>query len=87
MTKSKLSTFFSNLSFQVDWAYSRKELEFSVNDESGDVDYDKTEEVLNLLHKTFPNIGGFRTGYGAWVLSPGYKSKGDWNDPSSAHHY
>jgi len=33
------------------------------------------------------NLGGYRTGYGAWVLKPDYQSKGDWGDPSSRHHY
>lgn len=32
-------------------------------------------------------MGGYRTGYGGWVLRPNYQGKGDWNDPSSRHHY
>jgi 4-aminobutyrate aminotransferase-like enzyme len=30
---------------------------------------------------------GYMTGYGAYVLRPGYVDKGDWNDRSSRHHY
>lgn len=35
----------------------------------------------------FLGWGGYRTGYGAWVFSPGYQSNGDWNDKSSRWHY
>lgn len=48
------------------------------------------ERAKNKFMKAAPKdagIGGYRTGYGAWVLSPGYQSKGDWNDPSSRWHY
>lgn len=31
--------------------------------------------------------GGYRSGFGSWVLSPDYQDKGDWNDSSSRHHY
>lgn len=87
MNKIKLNKFFNGLGFPVDWAYSAKELEFSVNDEDGDVDTEQTEKVLVLLTEAFPGVGGFRTGYGAWVMRTGYTSTGDWNDPCSAHHY
>lgn len=33
------------------------------------------------------NVDGFATGYGGFIYRPGYQGKGDWNDPSSAHHY
>ena len=33
------------------------------------------------------SLGGYVTGYGSWMLSPNYQSSGDWNDPSSRHHY
>lgn len=32
-------------------------------------------------------LGGYRTGWGGWVLSQTYQPAGDWNDPSSRHHY
>ncbi len=38
------------------------------------------------LGKKIP-VGGYRAGYGGWVLRPGYKDKGDPNDPSSRWHY
>ena len=31
--------------------------------------------------------GGYRTGYGAWVLQAKSTDKGDWNDKSSRWHY
>lgn len=35
---------------------------------------------------SFP-YGGYRCGYGGWVVSPDYECKGDFNDPSSRWHY
>lgn len=32
-------------------------------------------------------LGGFMTGYGSWILKPDFKSKGDWGDKASPHHY
>ena len=32
-------------------------------------------------------VGGYSTGYGSWILSPGYMDKGNWNDKSSQWHY
>jgi hypothetical protein len=46
-------------------------------------EYGSSEQV----YKLFPGVGGYTTGYGSVVLKPGYKSKGDWNDKSSAWHY
>lgn len=47
----------------------------------------KNEAEKRKVEKVFKHLGGYMTGYGGWVLSPDYKSKGDWNDPSSRHHY
>ncbi len=32
-------------------------------------------------------VGGFKTGYGSYMLRPGYLALGDWNDSSSRNHY
>jgi hypothetical protein len=48
------------------------------------------EKAKKKLEKALPlgvGLGGYRTGYGGWVLSPSYKSMGEFNDPSSRHHY
>ena len=49
------------------------------------------DRIQDLVMKAFLKekigLGGYRTGYGAWVLRQDYRSKGDWNDPSSRHHY
>lgn len=37
--------------------------------------------------KHVAKLGGYKTGYGGWVLRPGYTASGDWNDKSSRHHY
>ncbi len=31
--------------------------------------------------------GGFRTGFGGWVLRPEYEGNGDWGDKCSRWHY
>lgn len=37
--------------------------------------------------KHVAKLGGYKTGYGGWVLRPNYQPMGDWNDKSSRHHY
>ena len=45
------------------------------------------DRVRSKVQKLIPGLGGYKTGYGAWCISQGYKSKGDPGDPSSAWHY
>jgi 4-aminobutyrate aminotransferase-like enzyme len=45
------------------------------------------DRLLRKFQKNVALVGGFTTGYGAWILRPGYVDKGDWNDKSSAWHY
>ena len=45
------------------------------------------EATMEKFQKEVCQVGGFKTGYGAWVLSPSYVSKGDPGDPSSRWHY
>jgi hypothetical protein len=45
------------------------------------------DQAMRKFCREIANVGGFKTGYGAWVLRPGYTSNGDWNDKSSRHHY
>jgi hypothetical protein len=45
------------------------------------------EETATKFMKTICSVGGYQTGYGAWVLRPNYESLGDWNDKSSRWHY
>ena len=40
--------------------------------DSGHADYDKTEAALEATHNVLP-WGGFKTGYGSWILSLGHK--------------
>ena len=46
-----------------------------------------TDRLMRKFQKLVTSVGGYMTGYGAWILSPGYVSKGDWNDKASAWHY
>lgn len=51
------------------------------------VDEARTKEVVNLIVQTL-GWGGFRCGWGGWVLRADYRpTQGDWNDPESEHHY
>ena len=45
------------------------------------------EETMNAVQEKVVKAGGYKTGYGAWVLRPGYVSQGDWNDRTSRCHY
>ena len=45
------------------------------------------EETMNAFQEKVVKAGGYKTGYGAWVLRPGYVSQGDWNDRTSRCHY
>jgi len=46
------------------------------------------EKAKNLFQKhVLREIGGYKTGWGGWVLRPDYQSKGDYMDPSSRWHY
>lgn len=45
------------------------------------------EKALKAFHEKVAKVGGYKTGYGAWVLSPNYKDPGDWSKPSSRWHY
>lgn len=47
----------------------------------------KNESEKKKVEKVLGSLGGFMTGSGGWVLSQDYKSKGDWGDKSSPHHY
>ncbi len=33
------------------------------------------------------DVGGYKCGYGGWVMSPQYKPTGEWSNPASELHY
>jgi hypothetical protein len=45
------------------------------------------EAARRKAHKLLPGLGGYKTGYGAWVLRLGHEPMGDWNDKASRWHY
>lgn len=45
------------------------------------------EEDMETFRQAIANWGGFRCGWGGWVLRPNYQTSGDWNDVSSRCHY
>ena len=47
----------------------------------------KDEATMKRFCAAVEALGGYRTGYGSWILRPGYKPMGDWNDKSSQWHY
>jgi hypothetical protein len=66
---------------------SAREVEVLITDADGDTDYDATDraadDVAGLL-----NWGGYRSGFGSWVLRADYESRGgDACDASSPVHY
>ena len=67
---------------------SAREVEVFIEDgDSGRADYDATEAARDAACAALPGWGGFSTGYGSWVLRPGYEAAGDWDDAASVHHY
>jgi hypothetical protein len=51
-----------------------------------EVEVDDEQTMKKFVKKVTP-CGGFRTGYGSWILSPNYTPKGDFNSVASAWHY
>jgi hypothetical protein len=51
---------------------------------TGDAESSETlkQRVISIL-----KVGGFKTGYGSWILREDYQSPGDWNDKASRWHY
>lgn len=45
------------------------------------------DKTMRKFCRLVAKVGGYKTGYGAWVLRPGYVSAGDFNDKTSRHHY
>lgn len=48
----------------------RNQVEVIARDVQGDLDYDKTEQFQSKISKALGWTGGYRTGYGSWILSP-----------------
>jgi len=61
--------------------------EFSGAGSSFEVELADDEAHEAFCAKVTNALGGYRTGYGAWVLRPGYVSSGDWNDRTARCHY
>lgn len=67
--------------------FSKDEVEVMVVDANKDVDYDATE-FLSERVRVVLGWGGFKCGYGAWVLSNGHVSNTqDYCDKSNPIHY
>ena len=45
------------------------------------------DKVMRAFGRKVANAGGFKTGWGGWILRPNYRDNGDWNDRASRHHY
>ncbi len=67
--------------------FSKDEVEVMVVGIDEDVDYDATDTLSDRVG-TVLGWGGFRCGYGAWVLSGDYRSSTqDYCDKSNPIHY
>ena len=64
----------------------KDEIEVYCTDSSGEIDREQTEAKSDLVASAF-GWGGYKCGYGGWVMREGVESSGDWNDVSSRHHY
>lgn len=65
---------------------SPREIEVAIVDADGDVcprlTWARVQAIAQLT-----GWNGFRCGWGAWVLQKNYRSRGDFMDAGSAHHY
>lgn len=59
----------------------------TVTGKGADFEIETTEEQHDTVHARVSGLGGYKTGYGNWILRTDYKPMGDWNDPSSRWHY
>lgn len=74
-TKNQIVKFINTeLSFAVDFIkiVSKTEVEIYV-ERSGELDHEATEAVQEAFSKA-TGWGGFKCGYGAWVMQAGYRS-------------
>ena len=56
--------------------------------DASDIDSEATYADVQKVMYLMPGVGGFSTQWGGWHLRKDYMAtRGDWNDPSSAHHY
>lgn len=65
---------------------NRDEVEVYVKTVKGEYSEKLTDAKMRKINKVL-HWGGFRCGYGAWVLQADYQDPGNWNDKSSRHHY
>lgn len=66
---------------------NRGEVEIFVNDGNGRADEKKTKKARNLAVKILGWKGGYRTGYGGFVMQETPVSLGDFGDKGSKWHY
>lgn len=88
MTAKQLTRKLTTAGFDTDtFETSRDQVELAVLDYDGDVDYDRTEKLLDEMMALL-GWGGHRTGWGSWILRPGFVADdADYCDRSSRHHY
>jgi len=53
--------------------------------EEAEIEIQDEREAERFMLET--GLGGYRTGYGAWVLRGGYVGNGDYGDSTSRWHY
>lgn len=46
-----------------------------------------SDSAMRKFRRLVAKLGGYKTGYGAWILQARYETAGDWNDRSSRWHY
>lgn len=65
---------------------NRDEVEIYVETKAGEYSRRLTDALMNKVSKVL-HWGGYRCGWGAWVLEANYQDPGDWNDKTSRWHY
>lgn len=45
------------------------------------------EKTMRAFCRKVAKLGGYRTGYGAWILRPNYQDLGEWSSVAARWHY
>jgi len=87
MTRTQIAKALKNANISTDGVEIRKdEIEICVNTKSGEFSQRLTEAKMNKIAKAL-GWGGYRCGYGGWVLQATTIDMGEYNDKSSRWHY
>jgi hypothetical protein len=61
--------------------------QYEISGRGATLEIEVSERDSKKLRRAGLTWGGYKTGYGAWVLQAGYVARGDYSNVASAWHY